>query len=340
MPTQFTTSGDLMAGISADLADNNAGLISAYDVRHNMEDTVFSLQSIVVSGDTEGQFPFFNAVKFSTADATASPSIGADHGDALFESGIFFDNAFTQGNGENNRRQIRPYLGPTGIVHGELASLEVDDHTQYYERRGVDAGRANSLLGNMATNSTTKENWINCSGIEDAGIKFVQTNGTATEQEIYVSGTMRWANTDNSVLENAKGVAKAWAYFSASGNGNVPEVYSWHNIDSISRKGEAGKLKITFSSGTFENNDFVAIGTSNGTTSDSNLLDMDVNTVACIARSGDDGTMLRSVTFVIQDEAGQYVDGKVCSFVAYGYSPAETSGIVPTMIDESAAPTF
>ena len=65
MPTQFTNSGDLMAGISADLADNNAGLISAYDVRHNMEDTVFSLQSIIVSGDTEGEFPFFNAVKFS-----------------------------------------------------------------------------------------------------------------------------------------------------------------------------------------------------------------------------------------------------------------------------------
>ena len=107
-----------------------------------------------------------------------------------------------------------------------------------------------------------------------------------------------------------------------------------------SRKGEAGKLKITFSSGTFENNDFVAIGTSNGTTSDSNLLDMDVNSVGCIARSGDDGTMLRSVTYVIQDEAGQYVDGKVCSFVAYGYSPNESSGTVPTMIDESSAPTF
>lgn len=331
MPNQLN-SGELITNISSELADNNAGLISAYDVRHNMEDMAFSINKIVASGDTEVEFPFFNAVKFSTADATSN-SAGADHGDLIVESGIFFPNADDAT--KQDKRQTEPWLGDTGINHDNLQGLGNDTHLQYYNRDG-----SRPLQGNMSTNDGLTENWINCSGIDDVGFKFVQTNPTATEQEIYVSGTMRWANTDNSVLENAKGVAKAWAYFSASGAGNVPEIYSWHNIESIARKGEAGKLKITFPSGTFENNDFVAIGTSNGTTSDSNLLDMDVNTVACVARSGDDGTMLRSVTYVIQDEAGQYVDGKVCSFVAYGYSPNETSGTVPTMIDESASPTF
>ena len=291
----------------------------------------FSINKIVASGDTEVEFPFFNAVKFSTADATSN-SAGADHGDLIVESGLFFPNA--DDTAKRTKRQTEPWLGDTGINHDNLQGLGNDTHLQYYNRDG-----SRPLQGNMSTNDGSTENWINCSGINDVGFKFVQTNPTATEQEIYVSGTMRWANTDNSVLENAKGVAKAWAFFSASGAGNAPEIYSWHNIESIARK-EAGKLKITFPSGTFENNNFVAIGTSNGTTSDSNLLDMDVNTVACVARSGDDGTMLRSVTYVIQDEGGQYVDGKVCSFVAYGYSPNETSGTAPTMIDESASPTF
>lgn len=327
MPNQLS-SGELIANISSELADNNAGLISAYDVRHNMEDLAFSVNKIVSSGDTEVVFPFFNAVKFSTADS-ASPSVGADHGDLIVESGIFFPNCDDVS--KSTKRQTEPWLGDVGIDHDNLQNLNNDSHLQYYNRDG-----SRPLAGDMSTSNY----WINKSGIQNVGFSFEQLNPTATEQEIYVSGAMRWINTDNSVLENAKGVAKAWAYFSASGAGNVPQIYAWHNIHSISRKGEAGKLKITFTSGTFENNNFVAIGTSNGTTSNNNLLDMDVNTVSCVARSGNDGTTLRSVTFVIQDEAGQYVDGKVCSFVAYGYSPGESSGVVPTMIDESSAPTF
>jgi len=56
------SSGDLIASISADMADNNAGLISAEDVRSNMEDTAFSINKIVASGDTETAFPFYNNV--------------------------------------------------------------------------------------------------------------------------------------------------------------------------------------------------------------------------------------------------------------------------------------
>lgn len=324
MPT-MKNSGELIASISSELADNNAGLISAYDVRHNMEDIAYSINKIVASGDTEVAFPFFNAVKISKADAT-SPSTGADHGDLIVESGVFFPNATDVA--KRTKRQTEPWLGDSGINHDSLQNLSNDTHLQYYNRNG-----SRPLTGDMSTDSY----WINKSGVANVGFKFEQLNPTATQQEIYVSGRMRWG--DNSILDNSKGVAKAWAYFSASGANNAPQIYAWHNIHSISRK-EAGKLKITFTSGTFANNNFVAIGTSNGTSTNSNLLDMDVNTVSCIARSGNDGTSLRSVTYVIQDEGGQYVDGKVCSFVAYGYSPSESSGTVPTMIDESSAPTF
>jgi hypothetical protein len=324
MPSQLN-SGQLIANISSELADNNAGLISAYDVRHNLEDIAFSINKIVGSGDTEVAFPFFNAVKFSKADSSGA-SAGADHGDLIIESGVFFPNCDAVA--KRTKRQTEPWLGDAGINHDSLDFLENDTHLQYYNRNG-----ARPLIGNMSTDYY----WINKSGINDVGFRFQQLNANATIQEIYVSGTMRWG--DNSILNNAKGVAKAWVYFSASGANNAPVVYSWHNIHSISRK-EAGKLKITFSSGVFTNNNFVAMGTSNGTSTNSNLLDMDVNTVSCIARSCNDGTSLRSVTYVIQDEGGQYVDGKVCSFVAYGYSPSESSGTPPTMIDESSAPTF
>ena len=64
------SSGDLIASISSDLADNNAGLISAQDVRHNMEDTAFSINRIVASGDTETEFPFYNNVTISNAEGT------------------------------------------------------------------------------------------------------------------------------------------------------------------------------------------------------------------------------------------------------------------------------
>lgn len=324
MPNQLS-SGQLIANISSELADNNAGLISAYDVRHNMEDIAFSINKVVASGDTEIAFPFFNAVKVSKVNAVSASS-SAGKGDLIIESGVFFPNCVDVT--KRTKRQTEPYLGDSGVNHDSLLNLSNDSHTQYYNRNG-----ARPLTGNMATST----NWINKSGVANVGFKFEQLNSTATQQEIYVSGRMRWG--DDSILDNSKGVAKAWAYFSASGANNAPVIYAWHNIHSIARKA-AGQLKITFTSGTFTNNNFVAIGTSNGTSGSGNLLDMDVNTVSCVARSGNDGTSLRSVTYVIQDEGGQYIDGKICSFVAYGYSPSESSGTVPTMINESSAPTF
>jgi len=64
MPT-IQDSGAILISIGQDLADNNAGLISAQDVRHNMEDTVASIPNIVSLSDTENVYYFRNNVKVS-----------------------------------------------------------------------------------------------------------------------------------------------------------------------------------------------------------------------------------------------------------------------------------
>jgi len=325
MPNQLN-SGQLIANISAELADNNAGLISAYDVRHNLEDISFSINKVVCSGDTEVEFPFFNAVKFSVSDST-SPTAGADHGDLIVESGLFFPNA--DDGAKQTKRQTEPWLGDTGIDHDNLQNLSNDTHLQYYNRLGVDAARANALTGNMATDNR----WINTSGIASVGFQFKQTSPDALEQDINTSGNIKFMR-DNSVIPNtAKGVAKAWCNFDASGTVdlNACVVRSWYGISGIQRLAQ-GKVKITFTSGTFENNDYVAMGVANATTSAASQEDFSVNTVGLVLRAGDDGTALRSITYVIKNENGDYVDSEICDFVAYGYSPGESSGTPPTMI--------
>jgi len=325
MPNMLN-SGDIIASIQLDLSDNNAGLISAQDVRHNMEDIAFSINKIVASGDTNVEFPFFNTVTVSKVDALSETSTTATNGDIIVQSGVFFPNA-----PENStKRQDRPWLGDGNIDHDNLLNLGNDAHLIYYNRDG-----SRALEGNVQTASY----WINASGTDKTGLKFNTTHATdATKQEILVSGD-GFRFSDNSIVPNGKGNAKAWAYFDASGVGNAPAIRSWHNIESIARKAQ-GKLKITFTSGTFHNNDYVAIGTANATNSSGSIEDFNVNTVGLIARSGDDGTMLRSVTFAIKNENGDFVDSELCNVVAYGYSPSESSGTAPTMIDESSSPTF
>lgn len=327
MPNQLN-SGELITNIQTELADNNAGLISAYDVRHNMEDIAFSTNKIVASGDTEVQFPFFNAVKISKVDST-SPTAGADHGDLIVDSGVFFPNATDAT--KRTKRQTEPWLGDTGINHDNLQNLSNDTHTQYYNRLGVDAARANALLGNMASN----QNWINSSGIDGVGFQFVQTSPDAIEQNINTSGNIKFMR-DNSVIPNtAKGVAKAWCSFDASGVGNSPSVRSWYNIESIQRL-DQGKLKITFTSGVFDSNNYTAIGNSNASSASGSKEDFTVNTVGLVLREGndgpDDGTTKRTLTYVIRNENGDYVDSEICDLMVYGYSPGETSGTPPTMI--------
>ena len=80
-------SGELIASINEDLANNNAGLISAEDVRHNMRDIAFSINHIVASGDTDVKYPFFNDVRFKHL---GTPGVG---GRVIAESGVLFPNS-------------------------------------------------------------------------------------------------------------------------------------------------------------------------------------------------------------------------------------------------------
>ena len=108
-------SGTLVENIQSELADNNAGAISAYDVRHNMVDTVASINWIVASGNFNSVHPFTgNDVKIKIENG---------QGGALIpESGVIFP---------IGGLQLEAYPGAQSISHTGLANLTVDVHTQY-----------------------------------------------------------------------------------------------------------------------------------------------------------------------------------------------------------------
>ena len=194
-----------------------------------------------------------------------------------------------------------------------------DDHTIYYAINGARALTANFKAGN---------NWVNASGYDAIGIKFVPV-GPGHEQEIYTSGTLRFS--DLSSVPNGKGSAKAWINFDASGTNNLPKIRGYHGISGVERL-NPGKFKITFTSGTFNHNNYVAVGSSNATTSSGSKEDFSVNTVGLVLRDKvDNNPDLRSVTCVIKNENGDYVDSEMIDCVFYGWEPNEASGAqIPT----------
>lgn len=307
MPTIRTT-GDLITIVGSNLADNNAGNISAADVRDPIEDLIVSIMGIVVSGDMDVKYPLYDDIRIK--------QIGGVGGTLIPESGILFPNS------PNNpaSRQVEPFLGVGNLQHNDLGGLTLaNPHTQYVHIDGTNVMTGNFRAGN---------NWIGASGNSNVGFKFAP-NGDGTE-DILTSGELVFG--DGSRVTSGFGSAKAWLNFDASGVGtSVPVVNSWYNIDTLTKDG-IGQFTITFTSGTFTNNEYVAIGTSNGTTGSGSSVDMDVNTVACVVREGDDGSALRTCTFVIQNDAGEYVDGKINDFVAYGYEPNAVSGTLPTVV--------
>jgi len=321
MPT-IQDSGAILTSIGQDLADNNAGLISAQDVRHNMEDTVASIPNIVSLSDTENTYYFRNNVKVS-GDGSVSRFIT--------EGGIQFPNTPVDYHPSlANNIQVEPYPGSGKLDHGllESSSLLDDDHQQYLLANGD-----RSMVGNLWTYPTGGEpNWIGPSGNDNEGIQFTYDSNdkvianfrgrivyadNSTSQDVYGSGT-------------AKGSAKAWCNFDASGVAGTPTIRSSYNIHSLERTAQ-GKLVITFVSGIFADNNYVAIGNANATTSTGSEEDFDVNTVGLVLRQGDDANTLRSVTYVIRNDAGEYVDADLCDFVAYGLGPNTIADPSPTV---------
>jgi len=318
-------SGELINNIKCAIPDNNAGLISAADVRENMENVAYSINKIVASGDTQVEFPFFKAVKASIAAG----------GSGMFipESGIIFPNCPVEA--EQTQIQTRPWLGPGGINHDELGDRHASNnaHTQYLSIDGTRAMTDNLPLGTS---------WINASGAsdlsldpkDDRGIRF-NYEGDHDDILIGTSGNLIF-NKDNSSVESFHGVAKAWLQFDATTD--PPTINSYHNIHQLERTGQ-GKFKVTFTSGTFMNNYYIAMGNSNVRNSDTDAADFEINSVGTVLKEGDDGNALRTVTFYTISDDNDYVDAKVNELVCYGYEPGSTSGI-PTPISLNSGPAL
>ena len=301
-------SGELLASITADLADNNAGLISAEDVRHNMEDTVRSINRIVASGNTDTEWPFVFDVR-AKAD-----NVAGSGGTFIAESGIEFPNAPVN----SSERQVEPFLGIGNLQHNDMGGLtNGDPHTQYVSISGIKAGR--SMTGNLAMD----QYWVGSEG-NDQGLKFTPT-GSGTD-DISVSGTFQFKK-DDSRMDSAHGVAKAWLSWTA---GSPPVLRGYHNINALERV-ESGVYKVTFTSGVLLNNNYAAVGISNGIASSGTYDAMQPNSVGITLREGDDGTALRSLHFKTEQDDGDAVEAAFNDLVVYGYNPGSTSGTPPTV---------
>lgn len=329
MPTQ-KTSGDLISLISEELADNNAGLISALDVRHNMEDTVRSGPYIMALSNTEDTFYFRNNVLVSGDADSITPGTAKYF---ITQGGISFPNTPLAGSSYSleNNTQVEPYPGAGNLQHNDLAGLSVGNpHIQYLLRIG---GSGDGMLGNLRmTQNGQDPHWIGPSGLENEGLAFDYDSNNKVV--INTSGAIVFP--DGSKIANAsgdataKGLARAWCNFDASGVAGTPVIRSSYNIHSLERTSQ-GKLVITFASGTFADNNYVAIGSANATTDNASDEDFDLNTVGLVLRQGDDGTTLRTVSYVIRNDNGEYVDAEVCDFVAYGLGPDTSADPTPTV---------
>jgi hypothetical protein len=295
---------DIRANIVADLADNNAGLISAADVRENMLDIVDSLKPVVASGNFSVTHPFVNDVRLKiSSDNTTGGSL-------IVESGIVFSNPIG-----SNGIQVVPYPGATGIQHSGLQGLTAGDpHPQYLKLTGNRNMDANLGMG-------PKTNWINSSGITMTnnmhGISFEYVSATGELMHV-ASGTSANFDIDNSKMSSAKGCAQAWIRFNGSG---TMQVLSSYNVSKLQRTaGGAGKFKIFFNTNTFSDANYVAVGSSNARGDNDTGEDFTQNTVAIVER---DPTYL---TFYVQDTANNYINAAVNDLIVFG----NASGVTPS----------
>lgn len=286
---------NLLSYISGILPDNNAGMISAADVRNSIVDTAESIETIVANGSFNST-PFVNDVRLQMANGAG--------GTLYVGSGIEFP---------GGARQYVPYPGPNGISHNTLTGLDAGDpHQQYLVSSGT-----RPMTGSLGM----RNNWINSSGSADVtsnngyrGLQFNYVNPTGENVNIG-SGTSLVFLRDRSRINSARGVAKAWINF--DGSGTTPVVRDSYNVSGIQKLGD-GKFKIIFHSGVFKDNNYVAIGTSNAMVGANSAEDFTNNTVGIVTREGNDGTSLRSLVYVIRDEGNRYINAKINDLVVYG----------------------
>jgi len=311
MPT-LRTKTQLINKANIDLADNNAGSISAQDIRENITDFCYSTNLLVGSGDHDVEFPFVNNVR-------ASKITG--NGFFIAESGINFPNSPGAVN------QYEAYPGAANIEHDQLKNrhVSIDAHRQYLAVNGTRPMEENLPMG---------ANWINSSGasFDNRGLKFEYT---PSGDNIKVGAGSQFVFSDNSKMASARGIAKAWMIFDGSGTGTygTPVVKAYHNIESVQYL-DPGKYKVILPSGAVKNANCVAIGTSNSRTTAASQEDFDRNTVGITQRSID-GQGRLNLTFLVLNDAGQYVDAELNELIVYGNDAGEGAQTSPLIIPKS-----
>lgn len=298
------SSGTIYENIQTDLADNNAGAISAADIRNNMTDMLESMNHIVASGNFNSITPFVNNVKLQLE--------GGVGGKLIVGSGIEFSN---NGGGI----QYVPYPGPNGISHNDLINLTAGNpHTQYMNVAGLNKATANMPMGNE---------WINASGAlaggpntDNRGFKFEYTD-TASGEVIHVgSNSTLIFDADKSNTQSGKGLAQAWITWNGSGDMAVIASY---NVSGVTRL-DQGKFKVTFNPGTFSSPYYTAVGNSNAIASSGSAEDFDVNTVGIVYRTAD------YLTFYVRSDDNEYVNASVNDLVVFGNTVGVTSDSEPS----------
>ena len=287
------------------IPDNNAGQISAADVRTSMIDIVDSINQIVASGNFNSETPFVNNVRLQKDGNTG--------GILYVGSGIDFIN----GGG----MQYVPYPGLQGLSHNSLADLSAGDpHQQYLVTSGT-----RQMMGSLGM----RDNWINSSGSADItnnngyrGLQFSYVNPTGENINVG-SGTSFVYLKDASRMNSARGVAKAWIRFDSTSGvavGKSLYVLDSYNISGIKHE-DTGKFTITFNSGVFKDNNYVAVGHSNARSSASGITDFSQCTVSTPYRTGNDTNSLRKISFAVLDDGNAYVNAKVNELVVFGTEP-------------------
>ncbi len=303
---------EIAANITADIPDNNAGLISAADIRDNMLDIVNNIIPIVASGD-------FNTTPFLNGTVRIAIKQGDNaSGKLQVGSGVIFP---------IGGLQTEAYPGAGSIDHNNLSNLTAGDpHPQYLSVSGV-----RPMIRNFAMGTS----WINSSGnlgpqastYDNRGFKFEYVD--SNNETVYIgSKSTVIFDADDSVMKSAKGVAKAYLNFDSSVS--PPVIRSHYNIKEL-QKIDEGKFRVFFTSGVFADNNYVAIGSSNARSSAASEEDFETNTVGLVVRDGDDSSTLRNVTFAVLNDAAEFVDAEINELVVYGRSPGESSGVYPTV---------
>lgn len=290
---------NIVANINEDLADNNAGNISAADVRQNMLDIVQSITYIVANADFET-----DTGAFVGSNVRARIDDEGNFGKFIADSGVVYP---------YGGLQIEAYPGAGQISHNALNNLTVGNpHTQYVHVNGQNAMEANLAMDSY---------WINSSGntqitsSNDRGFQFEYIDENNETVHVGDKTTISF-DVDNSTMNSGKGVAQAWVNFNGSGTMSINSSY---NVAKVQRTGSPGKFKVFFKSGLFTDANYVAVANSNSRSDNDNPEDFDVNTVGIVERTSD------YITFYVLNDAGNYVDAAVNDLVVFGNASGVTA---------------